>query len=68
MSKKGESLEYHCGVKSMKAPYIIVADIESLLEKWILVIMIQVNHQQKRKTSMKYVDIHCLLTAHSIKK
>ena len=32
-SKKGESLKYHPGVKSMKAPYIIVADIESLLRK-----------------------------------
>ena len=33
MPKKGETLEYHSGVKSMKAPYIIVADIESLLRK-----------------------------------
>ena len=33
MPKKGETLEYHSGVKSMKAPYIIVVDIESLLRK-----------------------------------
>ena len=33
MPKKGESLKYHPGVKSMKAPYILVADIESLLRK-----------------------------------
>ena len=33
MPKKGESLEYYSGVKSMKAPYIIYADIESLLRK-----------------------------------
>ena len=33
MPKKGETLEHHPGVKSMKAPYIIVADIESLLRK-----------------------------------
>ena len=33
MPKKGESLKDHPGVKSMKAPYIIVADIESLLRK-----------------------------------
>ena len=32
-AKKGEKLEYHPGVKSMKAPFIIVADIESLLRK-----------------------------------
>ena len=33
MPKKGESLEYHSSVKSMKEPYNIVADIESLLRK-----------------------------------
>ena len=33
MPKKSESLEYYSGVKSMKAPCIIVADIESLLRK-----------------------------------
>ena len=33
MPKKGETLKYYPGVKSMKAPYIIVADIESCLEK-----------------------------------
>ena len=33
MPKKGESLKYHPGVKSMKALYIIVANIESLLRK-----------------------------------
>ena len=68
MPKNGESLKYHPGVKSMKEPYIIVADIESLLRKWILVLMIQVNHQPKRKISMKCVDIHCLLTVHLMKK
>ena len=68
MPKKGETLEYHPGVKSMKTPYIIVADIDFYLEKWMLVLMIKVNHQQKRKISMKCVDIHCLLTVHLIKK
>ena len=33
MAKKDESLKYHPGVKPIKAPYIIVADIESLLRK-----------------------------------
>ena len=33
MPKKGESLKYQPGVKSMTAPYIEVADIESLLRK-----------------------------------
>ena len=66
--KKGESLKYHSGVKTMKGPYIIAQILNLYLEKWILVLMIHVSHQQKRKISMKYMDIHCLLTAHSIKK
>ena len=33
MPKIGESLKYQSGVKSMKAPFIICADIESLLRK-----------------------------------
>ena len=33
MPKNGELLKYQPGVKSMKALYIIVADIESLLRK-----------------------------------
>ena len=33
MPKKGEPLKYQPGVKSMKAPYIIVGDIEYLLRK-----------------------------------
>ena len=33
MPKKGESLEYDSGVKSIKAPCTMVADIESLLRK-----------------------------------
>ena len=68
MPKKGEILKYHPAVKSMKAPYIIVADIESLLRKMNTCSNEQVNHQQKRKISMKCVDIHCLLTVHLMKK
>ena len=54
----------------MKAPYFIVADIEPLLRKMDTCANdpTENNHQQKRKISMKYVDIHCLLTVHSIKK
>ena len=35
MPKKGESLKFQFGVKSMKAPYIIVAVIECLLRKMV---------------------------------
>ena len=33
MLKKGASLKYHPGVKSMKAPFAVYADLESLLKK-----------------------------------
>ena len=46
MPKKSESSKYQSGIKSMKSPFIIVADIKSLLKKWILVAMIQINQQQ----------------------
>ena len=39
-------LKYNQGEKSLKVPFIIYADFESLLEKWILVTIILKNHQQ----------------------
>ena len=39
-------LKYNHGEKSMKVPFIIYADLESLLEKLTLVIIILKNHQQ----------------------
>ena len=33
MPEKGASIKYHPGVKCMRAPYAIFADIESLLKK-----------------------------------
>ena len=33
MLEKGTSLKYHCGVKSMRDPFVVYADIESLLKK-----------------------------------
>ena len=48
MPEKGASLKYHHGVKSMRNPFIFYADMESLLKKWILVLMIQINHQQPK--------------------
>ena len=62
MPKKGEALEYHPGVKSMKPPCIIVADIESLLRK------IDTCANYPGKSSTECVDIHCLLAVHLIKK
>ena len=39
-------LKYNQGEKSMKVPFIIYADLESLLEKMNTCIIIQKNHQQ----------------------
>ena len=65
MPKKGETLKYHPGVKSMKAPFIICADIESLLRKMDTCS----NDPSKSSTEKnKCVDIHFLLTVHLIKQ
>ena len=45
MPEKVASIKYHPGDKSMRAPYPVFADIESLLKKWINALMIQINHQ-----------------------
>ena len=68
MPKKGESLKHHPGVKSIKAPYIIVANIESLLRKMDTCAKNPSKSSQKRKISMKCVDIHCLLIVQLMKK
>ena len=68
MPKEGESLGYHSGVKSMKAPCIIFADIESLLRKMDTCANDPSKSSTEKKTNMKCVDIHCLLTVHSINK
>ena len=41
-----EILKYKHGEKSMKAPFVIYADLESLLEKMSTCIVILKNHQQ----------------------
>ena len=33
MPEEGTSIKYHHGVKSMRAPFVIYADLESLLKK-----------------------------------
>ena len=48
MPKKDAFIKYHPGVKSMRAPFVMYADLESLLKKWINVLMIQKIHQQPR--------------------
>ena len=40
-----EILKYNHGEKSIKVPFNIYADLESLLKKWALIIIILKNHQ-----------------------
>ena len=49
-------LKYNQGEKSMKVPFIIYADLKSLLEKMNVGIIIRKNHQQ-----LKYINIHHLV-------
>ena len=44
LSKKESILKYNNGENSMKVPFIIYADMESLLEKIALVIIILKSH------------------------
>ena len=48
-AKKGESLKYQPGVKSMRDPFAVFADRESLLRKKIFAKITQVNHQHHKK-------------------
>ena len=67
-TKKGESLKYHPGVKSMRAPYAIFADIESLLKKMDAC----TNDPDKSSTTQlnkhEIVVIHWLNMAHLMRK
>ena len=41
-----EILKYNHTEKSMKSPFTIYSDLEHILKKWALVIIILKNHQQ----------------------
>ena len=68
MPEKKTFIKYKPGVKSMK-PHLLYLQTQNVyLEKWILVVMIQANHQQKGKKNMKCMNIHCLQAVHLMKK
>ena len=46
-SQKGNILQYNQYQKSDKMPYIIYADLESLIKKWMDVQTFQKNHHNK---------------------
>ena len=45
-TKDNNTIKYNHGEKSIKLPFIVYADLECLLEKIVLVIITQKNHQQ----------------------
>ena len=57
-------LKYNQGEKSMKAPFIIYADLECLVEKCTHVKIILKNLTQKKKLSIHLLVTHCLCIVH----
>ena len=45
-TKDNNAIKYNHGEKSIKLPFVVYADLERLLEKGVLVIITQKNHQQ----------------------
>ena len=61
-------LKYNHGEKSIKLPFIIYADLESLLEKMNTCIVILKNHQQLKEINIHALVIHCLHNVHLIQQ
>ena len=67
-AKKAETLEYHPGFKSMKAPYIIVADIEPLLKKMDTCAKDPSKSSTEKKNEHEMCGYSLLTDCYSIKK
>ena len=64
-----EILKYNPGEKSLKAPFAIYLDLECLLKKNNLaIIIILKNHTQREKLNMSLMVEQCLQDVHLIKK
>ena len=61
-------LKYNHGEKFMKLPFIIYADLESLLEEMSTCIVILKNHQQLKEINIHALVIHCLHNVHLIQQ
>ena len=66
MPKEHEKIEYLPGEKSLKAPFIVYADLECLLEKFHLVKIILKILIQRKKLSINLQDTHGVQYAHLI--
>ena len=53
-SEDTKLLEFNQYHKSNKAPFIIYADLESLIKKWMRVKIIQKNHLQQKQVNIFY--------------
>ena len=63
-----KKLKYNHGEKSMKVPFIIYADLESLLEKNEHLHSNPKNHQELKQINTQLLLIHCLHIAHLIQQ
>ena len=66
MPKEHEKIGFLPGEKSLKAPFIVYADLECLLKKKHLVKIILKNLIQRKKLSINLPDTHGVLYAHLI--
>ena len=66
MPKEHEKIEYLPGEKSLKAPFIVCADLECLLKKYHLVKIILKILIQRKKLSINLQDTHGVQYAHLI--
>ena len=60
MPNDNEILKYNHGKKSLKAPFMVYADLECLLEKMHHVKIILKNIIQRKKLSIRLLVTHCL--------
>ena len=58
--ENNEILKYNHGEKSLKVPFVIYADLESLLEKILSCQKILKNLTQRKKLSIHLQVTHCL--------
>ena len=64
MPEEHEKIEYLPGEKSLKAPFIICADLQCLLKKPTIVKIILKILIQRKKLSINIQDTHCVQYAH----
>ena len=65
--ENNQILKYNHGEKSKRAPFVIYADLESLLEK-MNTCLITLKYHQLKSLSIQPLVIHCLHTVHLIQQ